>query len=536
MNEPTLYLEPVDDLGSVLSKISRLKSSHFILVIPKGAALMHSPLNLKILKRYLDDAGRVAKIGIADQVGSAFARAAEFELAIIPAAPASDIHSEDFDADANLSIDDDMELVDGASLEVESAPLRPSIKRGKWALASSSPFANLTRSISATRWRLKLSRQHQITLGLTLVGVAMLLSVGYFVVPRAVVTLEVPSEAFNKQFALVLADAQDLQAAGANILTGRFLEVTRENVASFPATGEQNNGDKASGQLTVLNYTGSITGLLANTRFQAANGMIFRLKTDVLVPPARGSAPGKTIAEAVADEGGIKYNVAPPMKLTVPGLTPAAQELVYGEITSAFTGGTDDITKVVSQADIDKAKEEAAKNVFVATEADLNKQLKRGEELVSNFIQNDVIDSTPNVNVGATTDQFEMRVQSRSWTLAIKKGALSQAVANAAAFEVPEGKQVTQQTVDTAKVEVVEGNFITHRINLTVALDGRVGPQLDVSDILSRLANQPIEVGKQYLQGRTDIASSEITIWPEFMPRIPLLLNNIKVSVIYLGE
>jgi hypothetical protein len=224
------------------------------------------------------------------------------------------------------------------------------------------------------------------------------------------------------------------------------------------------------------------------------------------------------------------------MKLTVPGLALNAQELVYGEIAGPFSGGTDDIQKIVSQEDIDKAKEEAAKNVFVAAEVDLQKQLKRGEEIVPNFIQNDVIDSTPNVNAGSTNNQFEMRVQSRSWTIAIKKDAIDTAIANAALAEVPEGKQITSRTIDTAKVDVAEGNFLTHRVNLVVALDGRVGPRLDTAGIASRLANKKLADGKTQLQGLTDVASSEIIIWPKFMPRIPLLLSNIKIDVVYLGE
>jgi hypothetical protein len=381
-----------------------------------------------------------------------------------------------------------------------------------------------------------LTRQHKITLGLVGLGLIILGSVSYFIVPRANIKLEVQSEPFAKQFALILADEQDLQAAGSNILAGRFLEVTQENVTTFPATGEKNNGQKAEGKITVVNHTGSIAGLLANTRFQADNGLVFRIKTEILVPAARNNSPGRATVDAISDEGGTKYNVTPSLKLSIPGLAGNAQALVYGEVATQFAGATDEITKIVSQEDIDKAKEEAAKNVFAATEAELNKQLKRNEEILPAFIQNDVVDAIPSVIAGAIKDTFEVRVQSRSWVVAIHKGDLNSAIANAAAFEVPEGKQITARTVETAEVATVEGNFLTHRINLLVSVDGRIGPQIDADTIITHLANQTPEAAKDYLQSLPNLASSSVTIWPSFIPRLPLIRNNLKLEIVYLGE
>jgi hypothetical protein len=534
---PIIYLETGDDISQVISRLGRVKSTVVVIVVPKGAVLMHSPLNLKILKRYLDTQGRTASIAIADKIGSTFAEQAGFELA----SPATSVRSLAEDEETNfddeftppeISLEDDVE-VDDSEIEVPSTSFF--VKRGL-GVAHGQPSPLLVRPPLLTNFKLRLSRQHKIALLLVGLGLVILGSVGYFVLPKATVSLEVQAEPFKKQFGLVVADAQDLQAVGANILTGRFLEVSRENVATFSATGEQNNGKKAEGKITVINHTGSIAGLLANTRFQAANGLVFRLKNEVLVSPARNRVPGRAVVDAIADEGGTKYQLPAGTKLSIPGLAANARELVYGEVQAVFTGATDEITKVVSQADIDKAKEEAAKNVFAAAETELQGQLKRNEELVPSFIQNDVIDAIASVAAGSTEDQFEIRVQSRSWVIAIPKGHLQEAIANAAANEVPEGKQITKRTAETAKLDVLEGNFLTHRINLAIIVDGRVGPVLDTEAIVTRLVNQPISAGKTQLQGLTNVASSSIEIWPKWMTRIPLLRNNIKVDVVYLGE
>ncbi len=529
--EPTIYLESNDDLGDVLAKIDRLKSPNFILIIPPGGALFRSALNLKILKQYLEKNNRSARIGTADPMGIVSATAAGFDLTEVTS-PTPEV-----EAAETFQINDFTENTETEEPQFEDeTPAYPTSPSHIPRKLSAGGFGALVRSATTTKVQLRLSRQHQITLWLVLGGLLILASVGYFLIPKATATLEVQSEEFKKQLSLVLADEQDLQAAGPNILTGRFLEITRESVSTFSATGEKNNGNKAEGKITIFNHTGSIEGLLANTRFKSATGLVFRLKNEILIPPAKNKVPGKATMDVVADEGGTKYNVAAGLKLSVPGLNTTAQALVYGETASAFTGGTDQITKVVSEEDLEKAKEAAAKNVFAEAETELRKQLKRNEELTPAFIQNDVVDSMPNVSVGAVNPQFEIRVQSRSWTIAIHKNELQKAIANAAAFEVPEEKQITQRTIDSAKVDVVEGNFLTHRVNLLVSLDGRIGPKIDAGEITKNLANQPVDSGRAYLQSITNIASSEITMWPTFISRIPLLTNNIKVDVVYLGE
>ncbi len=225
-----------------------------------------------------------------------------------------------------------------------------------------------------------------------------------------------------------------------------------------------------------------------------------------------------------------------PMKLTIPGLGDVGVSMVYGEVAGSFTSGTDDITRVVSEEDINQAKEEASKNVSVAAETELSETLKRGEELLPEFVQNDVIDVVPSVSAGAKKDQFEIRVQSRSWVILVGQGEVDQAVANAAAFEVPEGKQITDNTVKNAKIEVVESNFLSHRITLLVTLDGRIGPKLDRDEVVAGLVNKSIDESEEILRDLPEVTAATVEIWPTFITRIPLLASNIRLHIIYLGE
>jgi len=97
-------------------------------------------------------------------------------------------------------------------------------------------------------------------------------------------------------------------------------------------------------------------------------------------------------------------------------------------------------------------------------------------------------------------------------------------------------KQVTQSTLRSAKIEPVESNFINHRVNLVVSLDGHIGPRINTADIATHLVNQDKATAEKYLTTIPNVSSSSIDIWPTFLHQMPLLANNVRVQVIYLGE
>ncbi|AKM84942.1 MAG: hypothetical protein VE98_C0001G0488 [candidate division Kazan bacterium GW2011_GWA1_50_15] len=529
MADQLIYLEVGDDIAEATERLRRSKRDEITLVVPRRALLLQSVINLKILKQQADVLGKQVGLVTQDQVGRNFAGQAGFKIL-------DQLSDREPPRSAEV-VTLDEPPTEPEMTEVEDEISRQSLSRRPRPLRRAIRFSLPTmRMPQFTMRQLKWERHHRVALGFVLVGLIVLGSVAVFIMPRAYIALEVQSEPFQKQFTLVLADAKDRQAAGPNILTGRFVEVNRENVSTFNATGEENNGQKATGKIAVLNYTTTIQGLLVNTRFQSASGLVFRLSSEVLVPPVRRGTPGRAVVGATADGGGTKYNVSSPLKLTIPGLGEAGKTAVYGEVAETFTGGTDEIVKVVSEADIEQAKEGAAKDIFTAAETEIKDQLKRGEELIPSLIQNDIIDAVPSASAGAKRDTFEVRVRSRTWAIIARQGELTAAVARAASFEAPEGKQVTTRTIEQAEVTVVEGNFLNHRINLLVKLDGRVGPQLDTVQLANQLANQSLADVQRELQKMPEITSGSAEMWPTFLTRTPLLPNNVRVQVIYLGE
>jgi len=117
---------------------------------------------------------------------------------------------------------------------------------------------------------------------------------------------------------------------------------------------------KATGTIIIYNnYSTQSQNLVATTRFETPEGLIYRLIKPVTVPGQQVKA-GKTIAgsiEAVveADKSGASYNIG--LKdFTIPGLkNDPKYKFMYGRSKTEMTGGFSGMQKTVSKADLDKA-------------------------------------------------------------------------------------------------------------------------------------------------------------------------------------
>ncbi len=140
------------------------------------------------------------------------------------------------------------------------------------------------------------------------------------------------------------------------------LEATGER--QVKAAGTEKVSERASGSIFVYNTDPKATQrLIKNTRFENPDGLIFRIKESIEVPPATKDArgalvPGVVTADVFADGTGEQYNVAP-SRFTVPGLKNSPQfTTVYGETTVAMTGGFEGDRFLLDEAELEIKKQE----------------------------------------------------------------------------------------------------------------------------------------------------------------------------------
>lgn len=138
----------------------------------------------------------------------------------------------------------------------------------------------------------------------------------------------------------------------------QIVTITKDMGASVPATGSEVVNTKATGQITIYNNVSKASqALVANTRFQTPEGLIYRIGKAVTVPGQTVSVgqtiPGSLTVTVTADEAGSNYNIGLE-DFTVPGFAsdPLRSKNFYARSKTPMTGGATGTVKKVSDADM----------------------------------------------------------------------------------------------------------------------------------------------------------------------------------------
>ena len=410
MNKDVIYIEPEDDITDIITKIEKAKEKIVALVPPKKAGVFRSIVNIKLIAK----AGAAAKKSVVlvtvDPSITKLAAATKLPVAknlqtapVIPEietddsddTPTLDSVSEPEDEEENGSadeskdgedkdVDDDAlekneeseekEEEDGKDKkgeedeedEEDEAPeeKKPNKKEKKSKKASGNKFL---------AW-IKSHKKLSIFCGVFAVGLIGFLVWAFGFAPAVDIAVAIKTDSKNFSEGITFTDnlADENAKEGKFYLEQKKLEDTQE--VNFEATGERNNGERAHGEVTVIatiGYRGGTKVVNAGDTFTinglsytAENSVTMRYDGDdnsVCSNVDDNTAVGVLKKEGckiyakvkvVANAPGTKYNIS----ASDTGWNTTADVAAYSD--APMTGGTDDVTTVVQQSDIEKAKSE----------------------------------------------------------------------------------------------------------------------------------------------------------------------------------
>ncbi len=188
--------------------------------------------------------------------------------------------------------------------------------------------------------------------------------------------------------------------------------------------------EKASGELTIYNnYSGESQVLINNTRFQTADGKIFRINQSVTVPGKVGSVPGAITVKVYADTYGSEYNIGP-SEFSIPGFKDTARyEAFYAKSNAPMTGGVSGIIQIVSEDDIESAKENLIPKIKATLKEEANYLKKEG---YVTLYDNLVIDYTDNSSQLIIGDGNNYELEGVAAIVSIKEEVLAKLLAEQA--------------------------------------------------------------------------------------------------------
>lgn len=247
------------------------------------------------------------------------------------------------------------------------------------------------------------------------------------------VTVAAKRAATNAPLELALENAADYTVISTTI-------VERETVA---ATAEQDVERKASGTIVVYNDFGSESQeLVATTRFQTSDGLIFRIPEDITVPgnSVQGdkTIPGKIETQVIADKAGAEYNIAA-SKFTIPGFQGTPRFTAFsGESTTPMTGGFVGTVKTVSSEETKAAEARLRSKIEARIQSELATAAGQGSIILS--VPPKVTFSAAKVTESGESATIEVTATVVGY--AIPESVLAAKVAASSGAVVPSGTQL----------------------------------------------------------------------------------------------
>src|SRR3990167_8596384 len=435
----TIYIDVEDEITSIIDKVEAADAKLAALVLPKKSSALQSIVNMRLLKRGADDAGKKIVLITNDQKILPLAGAASVYVAknlqskpYIPASPVP--------VRGQTAVADEAESTDATKDPLK----KPTVKDKKLKIPNFDKF----------RLRLVL-----IIAGI--IGLIVFLFLATKVLPKAAITIQTTSTPVSANFDLTTADSAKAVDSEKSIVPAVLKTSDQTSTQQVPATGQQNKGEKASGPVTLKNCGTSVVTVPAGTAV-STGGLVYITQAakslGALPAPCPSAGANTADVDVVAQTPGAKYNVGAGQTFAVSGYSN-----VSASNAAAFSGGTDSVVTIVQQSDIDGAK---SKNTTQKSDDfSKNYQKKLDEEsflvITSTLkIAEPVTTATPQVGQPATTVTVNIKITYS--IVALKKDDLKQIVSDR-----------LEKQIDKAKQQILDKDLLK---NLTASVQNQTSP------------------------------------------------------------
>lgn len=571
-----VYVEIDEEITSIFEKIEHLNYNDVYLVVPERAALFQSVVNLSILKKKVEAAGKSLSLITRDVIGMRLAHKAEIAVFDQLSAPQKDNQSDEEDEgeDPDLFTSQPISAVSNEVRDERPERLtkkKISIfdivreKKGKSTLSLKRVKHFLEKRKEAEMFKepskFAMGAPSRKTMGaLVLASLVVLLLISYVALPGATVTVTPEFNVIEQSVNITMANAS-IYGTNPSIGTSHTIayypiNLTIEDSLTYTSTGQIFGGTNASGYVTLFNERESAWPLVALSRLQTEDGLVFRIQDAVTVPAATSNGPGSAQAYVVADEKdaygrvmGDRGNIEA-TSFFLPGLREDSRKDLYARSDAAMTGGSTSVTLKVSAEDLTAAESQLAATLENSAQTSLQAEIDNRNTLNGTNLRlltgyNAIEISDPAVNVPiyleeALQDEFEIKGSIKVEGIAFDNDEFLKILEKALNERKSPDKDLIKIDPDSVSYEVVEKFSSPGQIKITATIKGiesyAINPETEggaklVKKIKEHIAGKPIKDAEDYVQNLEEINKVKISCWPMWAPTIPTVLENIEIKV-----
>jgi len=353
----------------------------------------------------------------------------------------------------------------------------------------------------------------------------------FFVAPKANIVIKTETSTSNSTIDFTASSSAQTVDVEKAIVPSKDVESNKTDTQKAPATGQKDLGTKATGSVALSIPCGSVSGspptVPAGTGV-SNNGLTFITASTVnlTTPSFSGGCKFTANTSVTAQANGDQYNLEGGKSFTVAGFSS-----VSATNSAAFTGGTTKMAKVVSQQDVDTAKQKLTDNSGEVKDQ-LKKQLEDNDYYA---ITDSFATKSEKVTVNPAVDQEATEVTvtaERVYVMTgVKKDDLHQLVEHSVKGELEERSlQIQDDGLDQAIFRI--GNRKEDgTVTMTMQTQVVMGPKIDENQLKKDVAGKKSGEVQEMVKQIDGVQDAEVHFSPFWVNVVPK--KTAKITITY---
>lgn len=569
---PSIYINLEDDVSKIVTRIKKERASELVLVCPKRCFLFNDSINLRLLKKQVDLLNKKVFILTMDDKGQLFAKEAGFELKNLPKVVNRGVFSDigrrpqikrpqsvqETEAGSENVLTKTMSglknLAMGISSEqnVQPEKTKPSLNSHIHKKSDPGDVADnyksqvnenifpteLQNSYKPVKDKKHFSKVLAVFLVLALIVASTVI---FLVLPQASVAIYPKTQSLTRDLPEVLASPFITEINPSRLaIPAAIIDRTVNAEIKFQSQGKKDVGNKASGSVVIYNFTGSPLNLRAKTTILTLNNKNYTLLSDVLglKPTKYKNAQTREIDESSlapavnieAAEGGESYNVPAGTRIEVTNQVFGSNpQLLYGKVNAAISGGTSRYLSIISQNDINSAKEQLARQVYADLSTEIAKQVLVIDEKAFELVNPQF---TFDHEVGTETPEFTGKISAQALGLAYNPGEMEDLVLKRIRQSLAADSKINIKLFSPLKLNLKSLNLASSTMVFEVHFDGlAVADTEGFEGLAEKIKGKSQEEAINIIKSLGEVDKVEITLTPSWMKWLPWLSNKISVNI-----
>jgi hypothetical protein len=357
-------------------------------------------------------------------------------------------------------------------------------------------------------------------------GLACVIAICFAVVfffHKAVVTVYTPQQELQKDTqlnAVIDTPAEDGQ------LQIHKTEKETDTDASVNTTGKKTIGEKARGEVTVVNSTSDTKVFKSGTILTSPDGLQFTLDSDVTVASASPSSSdlnivtGKTKTNITAVKIGPESNIDKDERLKIEDFS---QSTYFAQTNNKFSGGTKKDIQTVSKDDITNLEKNAIKKI---TDNNVDTSSVTTQSILSDLTKVELTDEQFSKELGEEAQQVTLKAKGMTSYFTYNKDDLIKIASPLFKESLPSGFTIGTNDYTFAVSNAQEKDEkIQLSLHATAVAKKRVDKSLLLDELKGKSTNDVSKI--THLESQSEVQ----TFIPFLNHRLPFFKRNIILNI-----